>query len=154
MSIILSLAAKTRRRKKRWSETVRWSDSQQLSSGKLKSESWATDSICRNKDGDGGMERQKSRGQREEETTLGIVGLECRSNTQQHIIEFKLERLQTKTASCFPDSVSSIMSRPERRRSSRIFVTYKIESKKQKKKRLYLAAHDLSRAHTGICLCE
>lgn len=76
--MILSLAAErgTRREaKRRWSETVRWSDSQQLSSGKLKNESRDTDSVWQNKDGDRRVERQTWGGQREGETTLGIVGL-------------------------------------------------------------------------------
>lgn len=85
----LSLAAErgTRREaKRRWSETVWRSDSQQLSSGKLKNESRDTDSIWQNKDRDRRVERQKWRGQREEET-LGIVGLKPergRGGLKQH----------------------------------------------------------------------
>lgn len=164
--MILSLAAErgTRREaKRRWSETVWRSDSQQLSSGKLKNESRDTDSIWQNKDRDRRVERQKWRGQREEETTLGIVGLKPErgrggwSNTQRKVIEFKLV---VGESSLFPDSVSSIMLRPEHRQSSCFPVTHKTEPVIHKwtppphsKKPLLYSPRPLQ-GHTGICLCE
>lgn len=143
--MILSLAAEQgmrREAKRRWSETVWWSDSQQLSSGKLKNESRDTDSIWQNKDRDRRMERQKWRGQREEETTLGIVGLkpergggELKQHSERN--DWVKARAQTELLRpCHPQN-----------RASYTQVT------PPPKKSLYFTAHGLSRATQGyVCV--
>lgn len=164
--MILSLAAErgTRREaKRRWSETVWWSDSQQLSSGKLKNESRDTDSIWQNKDRDRRVERQKWRGQREEETTLGIVGLKPErgrggwSNTQRKVIEFKLESLEKDS---FPFPWLRIQHHVKARAQTELLLPCHPQNRASYTqvdpptvKSLYFTAHGLSRATQGyVCV--